>query len=384
MIKPGTIIFSLFLVAVLLLQCTPSQKDTKQMIVYAGTYTEADSQGIELYRLNQQDGSLSYLKTVSQVKNPSYLQFSPDQKYLYAVNELLQWHDRPGGAVSAFRVNQKNGDLSFINQVSSLGRAPCYLTTSNNGRFVLLNNYLGGTALSLPVQENGGLGQPVSLLHFSGSGLLKERQDASHVHSINLNPQNNLALVADLGTDKLSLCSFEPHTGKLTLREGETVQTGAGAGPRHLTFSADGSIIFLANELNNTAETFRLKNGSMKHLQTISTVPPDFNGKNYPADIHLSPDGRFLYVSNRGHESIAVFKVNQTNGLLSFISVVPVEGSWPRNFILSRNGDLLLVANQKSKNIVVFRRDTQNGLLTFLSKTSTLAAPACLKIAAFD
>ncbi len=379
MIKSGIIFFNLFLIAILLLQCTPSSKDTKPMHVYVGTYTEADSQGIELYTFNRDSGKLHYIKTFAHISDPSYLRLSRNKRVLYAVNERIGTEANPEGTISAFAVDAQ-GYLTFINSISSEGRAPCYLSLSENNRFLLVNNYLDGKALSVKIHKNGALAAPVSVLQFSGSGPNRARQDASHVHSINPDPQNYFALIADLGTDKLSVYRFNSSTGTLSQSPVAVAQTAPGAGPRHTVFSADGKTVFVANELNSTVDVFRFNpaNGALLHVLTIPTIPREYKGKNYPADIHLSPDGRFLYVSNRGHESIAVFSVDSVNSEISFKGTQSVLGSWPRNFVLSKDGNWLLVANQKSRNIVVFRRNQQSGLLTKISEVKSIAVPACL------
>ncbi len=376
------------IISILLLQtalfwaCSRERKGKNEMLIFVGTYTEADTQGIEIYRLNGRSGALEFVTTVAGIQNPSFLRFSSDHTYLYAVNEVQQSAGQPTGTVSAFAVNPHNGYLTFINRVSSLGRAPCYLTLSKDNRFVLINNYLDGTALSLQVMKNGGLGRPVSILHFSGSGPVKDRQNASHVHSINLDPQNKLAIVADLGTDRLTVFPFNSADGRLRESGRQSVQCAAGAGPRHLVFSADGQRVYVADELNNTVEAYHLDRSRrlLYKFQTIGTLPADFKGVNYPADIHLSPDERFLYVSNRGHESIALFSVDKKSGNLKFLSTIPVYGSWPRNFVLSKDGRYLMVANQKSRNIVTFRRDARSGLLDRLSSVNTVSAPVCVQI----
>ncbi len=382
MVKRIVSIISLLLSGLILMNCGVGNKDKMSMLVYVGTYTEIDSQGVELYKLNPNSGQLEFIKTFSHIPNPSYLRLTKSGHTLFAVNELVGTETKPEGTISAFWVHPESGDLEFITSIPSEGRAPCYLTISKDDRFLLVNNYLGGSALSMPVKNGGVPGQPVSVIHLEGSGPVKGRQDASHVHSVNLDPQNRFALIADLGTDRLSVYAFDSASGQLSKKTVTKAQTAPGAGPRHVTFSADGTMVFVANELNSTVETFRFdgENGLLKHIQTISTLPADFDGSNYPADIHLSPDGRFLYVSNRGHESIAIFSVDETHSELTFIATRSVFGSWPRNFVLSRDGRVLLVANQKSRNIVVFRRDEQNGLLKKLSETKSIAAPACLVI----
>ncbi len=356
-------------------------KGKEAMRFYVGTYTSADSQGIELYELNTKTGKLRFLRNFPGIKNASYLRFSDNGRFLYAVNELTEWQNKPTGTITAFAVEKKTGNLHPINQVASHGRAPCYLEMSHDGHFVLLNNYLDGTVLSYAVSADGGLDTVISLIRFhKASGVIQRRQEAPHVHSVVLNPKNTFALVADLGADRLTVLAFAQNTGFLTLLPDRSVQTAPGAGPRHSVFSANGKYVYVANELNSTVEVFSfdVHTGRLTPLQTISTVPNDYAGINYPADIHLCPDGKFLYVSNRGHESMAVFSVHASNGTLSFLGTDSVYGSWPRNFSLTPDGAFVIVANQKTNNLVLFRRNGLNGRLKKLDSISTMAAPACI------
>lgn len=364
------------LLSIVLLEtgCTKQNNVGDAMRIYTGTYTEADSQGIELYTLDPASGEVQFVSTVVKTASPSYIRFSADGRNLYAVNELVE----PAGKLSAFEVDPATGGLKFLNSLPSDGRAPCYLEVSANGKFVLFNNYLDGVAGVQTLNPGGQLGQPAMRLKFTGGGPNAARQEASHVHSITLDAQNELAVVADLGSDKLTVFSFDALSGKLT--QLSEAQTASGAGPRHSCFTSDGQTLFVANELNSTVEVFKVdrKDGSLQRLQTISTLPPDFSGKNFPADIHLSPDQKFLYVSNRGHESLAVFSWNQEK--LHFNGAIPVGGSWPRNFTISKDGKWLIVANQKSRYLVVFKRNLENGVLTQSAQIATIASPACVKI----
>jgi len=373
----------LFTAAFFMTACGTRQQGNFKMFVYVGSYTETDSQGIEIYCLDTQHGKLQYIATAADIKNPSYLQISSDGRHLYAVNELSDFRGTAQGTISAFSLDSRSGKLNPINQIPSYGGAPCYLQLSKNEQFVLANNYLGGTAISVAILPNGALGNPISVVHFKGSGAVKGRQEASHVHSINLNPQNTFALIADLGTDRLSVLRFDSTTGVLQFLPKAGINTAPGAGPRHVVFSEDGRFVYVANELNSTVSVFSFdpKSGAMRHLQSLRSVPDTFTGANYPADIHLSPDGRFLYLSNRGEESIAIFVVNRRDGLLKHIANQSTYGSWPRNFALNRSGDFLVVANQKSKNLVVFKRNAQSGLLRKMAIVKTMAAPACVQFA---
>ena len=360
-------------------------KSPATQLVYVGTYAPADSDGIEIFALNKKTGHLQYLGAAAAGAIPSYLRLSPDRRFLYAVNEITDFEGKPTGTVSAFRVDSVSGRLSLINRVETHGRAPCYLDVSANGRFVLVNNYLDGTAVSVAVRPDGELGKVVSIVRQTGSGPNKKRQEGPPVHPINLAPLNPFAVTADLGTDLLTVYRFDSTLGVLTPLPGKTAHTAPGAGPRHLVFSADGRRVYVANELNNTVECFNFnpETGDLQRFQTITAVPPDFSGTNYPADIHLSPDGKFLYVSNRGAESLAIFSVDSQIGQLTFLTTQPVHGSWPRNFILSPDGKFVLVANQKSRALAIFHRNPSTGFLTWISSVQTKAPPACIKIATF-
>ncbi len=380
------ILIGLFVFLGLNLQtCGGKMEHRSNQLVYVGTYTQSDSEGIEIYALNAQTGNLHYLKTAGGIPNPSFLKITPNRRYLYAVNEVLAFHGRPTGSISAFRIDSVSGDLTLLNRVSTGGRAPCYVELSKNGNFLLVNNYLDGTAASFLLKENGQVGKMVSLIHQTGSGPTPKRQESSHIHTIRLDPPNRFAVTANLGTDALTTYAFNAATGELTPVSGGIEHTTPGSGPRHLTFSSDGHQLYVANELRSTvsAFTFAPQTGLLKSFQTITTIPAHFKGENYPADIHMSPDGRFLYVSNRGHDSLAIFSVHRKTGKLTFLTTESVRGFWPRNFTLSANGHLLLVANQKSKTVVSFRRDSHSGRLTWLATTPTKASPACIQIVDF-
>lgn len=353
-----------------------------ELLVYVGTYTSGGrSEGIYLYRLSLASGELSHVATTSGVVEPSFLAIAPSRRYLYAVNEVEEFGGKKSGALSAFAVDQQTGALRLLNQQPSLGSAPCYLVVDRTGRFVLVANYYGGNVAVLPVRRDGSLGEVTDVKQHHGSSINAERQDGPHAHCIVLDPANRFAYACDLGADKVMIFRFDARTGKLTLSRTPSVPAKPGAGPRHLTFHPRGNYVYVINELHATVTLFAhdRAQGNLKELQTIATLPKDFTGANTNADIHVSPDGRFLYSSNRGHDSIAAFKIDPRNGELAFIAHESTGGKKPRNFAIDPTGEFLLVANQNSDNIVTFRRDKKTGRLSPTGHVAEVPSPVCLK-----
>ena len=365
---------------------TSSNKNSKEMLVYIGTYTsgKSKSEGIYVYKLNLDSGQLKPYLTVKNVVEPSYLMIDKDRKYLYAVNETVEFEGKPSGAVSAFAINQKTGDLTFLNKQPSLGGAPCFITTSENGKFVLVANYLGGNVSSFPVEADGKLGASIELKQNVGTGPNKDRQEAAHAHSINLDPKNRYAMVCDLGVDKVFIYEFDHKTGKLKPNAAQEVyQTKPGAGPRHFAFHKNEKFAFLINELDSTITSlaFDAKRGTLTEIQTVKTLPETYTGTNNTcADLHISPNGKFVYGSNRGHDSIAAYKIDEKTGKLEFIEHTLTGGKTPRNFVISPDGKFLLAANQNSDSVVVFRVDEKTGKLAPTGFTAKVPSPVCLKL----
>jgi 6-phosphogluconolactonase len=354
------------------------------LLVYVGTYTTGKSEGIYLYRLDLSSGELEHVATTRGVVNPSFLALAPGGRYLYAVNEVEEFAGQKSGAVSAFAVDQRTGALRLLNQQPSLGGAPCYVDVAAAGRFVLIANYAGGNVAVFPVQRDGSLGEATDLRQARGSSVNRERQQGPHAHSIVLDPANRFAYSCDLGTDKIMIFRFDAQSGRLLPNEQAWVQVKPGAGPRHLAFQRSGKNVFVLNELHSTVTAFTRHRGkgSLKELQTITSLPPDFTGTNSAADIHVSADGRFLYCSNRGHDSIAIFTIDPRNGALTSVGHESTRGLTPRNFAIDPNGAFLLVANQKSDNIVVFRVDQKTGGLSSTGQVVEVPSPVCLKFTA--
>lgn len=359
-------------------------KRAGELLVYVGTYTTGKSEGIYLYRLNLSSGKLKHVATTKGVVNPSFLALAPSRRYLYAVNEVGDFAGTKSGAVSAFAVDQRTGELRLLNQQPSLGADPCYVDVDAQGRFVLIANYTGGNVTVFPAERDGSLGEATDMKQGRGSSINRERQEGPHAHCIVLDPTNRFAYSCDLGTDKIMIFRFDAGKGKLLPNEPPWVQTKPGAGPRHLAFPPNGKYVFVLNELHSTVTAFARdrRKGSLKELQTLTTLPKDFTGTNTSADIHVSSDGRFLYCSNRGHDSIAIFMIDPRHGSLTSVGHESTRGMTPRNFAIDPTGAFLLVANQKSDNIVVFRLDQRTGRLSSTGQVVEAPSPVCLKFAA--
>ncbi|HSO89314.1 MAG TPA: lactonase family protein [Draconibacterium sp.] len=348
-----------------------SGKDSKNRQFYVGTYTSEGAKGIYLCNFDVVTGEITLQETFSGIDNPSFLKISPDKRFLYAVSEKSD-----EGYVSAFRID-KNGKLIFINKQSSNGAGPCQVDVSPDDKFVAVANYGGGTTALYPVAENGSLQPATSIIINEGSSIDKSRQTKPYAHSIKFSPFTKQVFSADLGTDQLNIYYLEGD--KLVQKGQKFLKLEPGAGPRHFDFHPDGKTIFVISELNSTITTFQPKGENWEKYQTISTLPADFSGTSYCADIHVSKDGKYLYGSNRGHNSIAVFEINGQTKQLKSVGFVSVEGNWPRNFALSPDGNYLLAANQRSGNITVFKINKETGMPEFTGKEIKIPAPVCIE-----
>jgi 6-phosphogluconolactonase len=345
-----------------------------RQIFYVGTFTSEGGSGILRCGLNTETGDIELLDTYKSIDNPSFLKISPDKKYMYTATRPPKDIDPGGGYVNAYEI-EKNGALKFIVKQSSNGADPCHVDVSGDGKWVAAANYGGGTVSLYPVDSHGGLLPATSVVINQGSGADKTRQAAPHAHSIKFSPFSGNVFSADLGTDQLDIFTIE--NGKLVQGDQRFVKMEAGAGPRHFEFHPSGKLIFVINELNSTITTVQQVNGKWERGESVSTLPEGFEGKSYCADIHLSADGLYLYGSNRGHNSIAVFEINGNR--LKMKTIVPVEGNWPRNFALSPDGRFLLAANQRSGNITVFRIDKKTGIPVFTGHELKTASPVCIE-----
>jgi len=358
----------------------PSQPDDE--LLYVGTYTEdTKSDGIYLVRMDPRSGKLRRVGVVNAGANPSFLAIHPSGRALYAVNEVDKYKGKATGAVSAFAVATNTGELTRRDEQLSEGAAPCFVSVDRSGRVVFVANYNGGSIALLPIDADGSLAAASHVVHHTGKGPNAERQEAAHAHCIVADPSNRFVLAADLGVDRVFVYRLDLEGKSLHHVEGGDAVMRPGAGPRHIAFHPTLPLVFVANELDSTVATLRFdaERGALTPGETHSTLPAGWTGTNYPADIHIAPSGRTLYVSNRGHNSIAVFSVAEKTGALALEQVVSTDGDWPRNFTLDPTGRWLLVANQRSDSIVVFGCDQQSGRLTPTGERIALPSPVCLK-----
>ena len=357
-----------------------SKDRSADQLLYVGTYTEnTPSEGIYLVRMDTGSGALSRVGVVSAGTNPSFLAIHPNRRTLYAVNEVADYKGKDSGAVSAFAIDRDSGSLRLLNTQPSEGAAPCYVSVDRTGRALLVANYMGGNVALLPIRRDGRLNGATHVARHVGFGPNPERQEKPHAHCIIPDPSNRYALAADLGVDHVLVYRLNPRGGSMQHLESGDVRLKAGAGPRHLAFHPRLPLLFVANELDNTVTALRFNPdvGSLSVVGTWSTLPEGWTRASFVADIHVAPSGKFLYVSNRGHNSIAVFSVADT-GDLALAQVIATEGNWPRNFALDPTGRWLLVANQGSSAITVFARDDASGQLTLTPNRLEVPSPVCL------
>jgi 6-phosphogluconolactonase len=357
-----------------------------QYIAYVGTYTaKTSSKGIYAYRFDATKGQLTAIGVAAETAEPSFLAVHPNGKYLYAVNEIGNFNGGSSGAVSAYTIDAKTGVLKFLNQVSTRGPGPCHVSLDKIGAYVLVANYDGGSIASLPVQGDGSLGTASGFVQHSGSGPDKERQEAPHAHWIGTTPDNRFALAVDLGLDEVIIYGFSASTGVFTPSLTGFAKVKPGAGPRHLAFHPNGKFAYVVNEMGSsvTAFSYQAKNGTLSSLQTISALPKDYTGRKEAAEIAVHPSGKFLYTSNRGHDSIAIFSIDR-KGMLSSLGHVLTGGKTPRHFAIDPTGNYLLAENQESNNIVVFHIDTATGSLTPTGQTVDVPSPVCITFVAAE
>lgn len=359
-----------------------SSQSKDSPVVFVGTYTEPEgsqSQGIYVYRMDPSSGELILETVMKGVLNSSFLEIHPGQGFLYAVNEVQSFAGQAGGGVSAFSINPMFGELTPLDEQFSHGEDPCYISVEQTGRFALTANYTSGSVAMFPIQTDGRLGPASEVIQHSGSSVHPERQTGPHAHCILPDPTNRFAIVADLGLDKVLIYRMDLEGGRL-YKHAE-VDVPAGAGPRHLTFHPNSRYAYLINELNSTLTSYRYHAdaGTFEALQTVPALPGDFKGENLCADVHVSPDGNYLYGSNRGHDSIICFLIDENTGRLTFVNHTSTEGREPRNFAISPDGAFLLVANQKTNNIVTFKIDPASGQLFKTGYQAKVSMPVCVK-----
>ena len=349
--------------------------------VYIGTFTAKQAKGIYLARMDLQTGALAEPQLVAEAQSPSYLALHPNGRFLYCVNEVDTVDGKPGGAISAFSVDADSGKLALLNQQPSAGKGPTHLSVDPQGKAVLAANYGSGSVALLPIESDGKLSAPSSVDQHRGKGPDHQRQEQAHAHCINVDPAGRFALSCDLGLDKVFIYRLDSTGGKLDPGSPPTASTAPGAGPRHLAFHPNGRFVYVVNEMGCTVDAFAYNSqlGTLRHLQTVPTLPDDFNGEKSGAEIMAHPSGKFLYTSNRGAaNNIAVFQIDDRTGKLTPAGHTSTQGKTPRGFGIDSSGKWLIAANQDSDNIVVFRIDPGSGALTPAGVDLLVPTPVCI------
>lgn len=355
--------------------------------VYVGTYTGTlphvvgKAEGIYYFTLDRATGALKPLGLTANVVNPSFLALDPSRRFLYAVNEADETDGQPGGAVSAFAIDPSSGGLTFLNRQTSHGTGPCHLTVDATGSFVIVANHGSGSVAVYPIQSDGSLGEARDVVQHVGSSAHPRAQRGPHAHSVNFDRSKRFVFVCDKGIDKVMVYRLDLGTGKLVPNDPPFASVRPGSAPRHLALHPSRPYVYEINEIGSTVTGFLLdeETGALREIQTISTLPSDYSGHNTTADIRVHPNGKFLYGSNRGHNSIAIFAIDEATGQLSFIGHESTQGETPRNFNLDPTGRLLLAANQNSDTIVAYAVDQENGTLTPTGVVNRVPTPVCIE-----
>jgi 6-phosphogluconolactonase len=343
---------------------------------FVGTYTDGDSEGVYTCNLDRDSGELERVDATAAGENPSFLAVHPNGEFLYAVNEV------DDGAVTALSIDRDSGELTELNQVVTGGGAdPCYCTVEATGQYLLVAHYTGGTVAMVPIEDDGTVAEPSHVVEHEGSGPNPDRQETAHPHSIRPGPENRFAYVPDLGTDEVFVYELDLEDGKLRPTEFGALELPGGSGPRHLDFHPDQDRIYLLNELDSTLTVIDRdpSTGALDVRGSQPTLPATFEGDNTTADVHVHDSGKWVYASNRGHDSIAVFAIDETTGALAFVERVSTRGEWPRNFAITPPGSHLLAENEDTDDVVTFEIDEDEGTLSATGAVTEIPSPVCVQ-----
>jgi 6-phosphogluconolactonase len=355
-----------------------------------GYFPTAKGRGISVLRFDEASGAMTLLAETGGIDNPSFLAVDPAGRFLYAVSEVAGWHE---GVVTAYRIEPDSGALTYINKQPTRGSITAHVSLDRSGRWLLVANYREGpdgarppqALVVYPIEPDGGLGPPAASVGHVGHGPNPARQEGPHPHCALASPDNRHILVADLGLDRVLVYAFDARLGKLAPAVRPFVRLAPGSGPRHLAFHPDGAIVYVINELANsiTVLAWDAATGALEPVQTLPTLPPDIGGENYCSDVQVSPDGRFLYGANRGHDSIFIAAIEPATGRLDPLGHHPTGGSWPRQFSLDPGGSFLVIANQNGDRVTVLRRDAGTGALADSGESVALGTPMCVAFARY-
>ncbi|MDG2358821.1 MAG: lactonase family protein [Planctomycetaceae bacterium] len=371
------LLLSLILGAVFVM---PSNSYADDPVVFISAFAAGEKGAIHAFQFDSKTGTLKPQQRTTDVQHPFFLVISPDGRFLYSIDT-----DKFGGNedefVAAYAIKDRSGKLERLNQQSAKGTASCYLDIATNGKTVVLANYSTGSVAALPVSKDGSLKPATSFVQHNGSSINPKRQKAPYAHSIVISPDNRFALAADLGIDKVLIYRLDATESKLSVNDVQpSVSVEPGSGPRHLTFHPNGKSVYLINELKNTVTYFDYEpqSGKLTTQQTISTLPADFDGVTHTADVKITPNGKFLYGTNRGHDSIACYRIGD-DGMLRMIKIQPSMGKGPQNLLVTPDGQWLICANMPGNNVIVFKINSETGELTATGEPVTVPMASCIR-----
>jgi 6-phosphogluconolactonase len=351
-------------------------------IVYVGTFSVRGSEGIYVYTFERSSGMLQLIQTVNTLESPTFLALHPSGKFLYSVNRGVVPGQKNSGSVSAYSIDQGSGKLTLLNHKSSYGNGPCHISTDQTGKLVFISNYVEGNLIVFPLSPDGSLRECADSIRFTGKGIHMERQDKPHIHSATPSPDNRFLFVTDLGTDRIYSFEINLNSGHLTPAKKSYTEVKPGSGPRHFTFHPNGKHAYLAEELTSSVASFsyQKKTGKLELIQDqVMALPSAFTGSNTSADIHTDASGKFLMMTNRGHESISLYAIEK-NGKIKLLKTINAEGQKPRNFLVDKKNEFVFIANQDSDAIVLFKWQAREGELIFTGLRVKVPSPVCLKM----
>jgi len=379
-VMPHSLIRSVVSLLVIAVLSSPATLRANDLLVFISAFASGDDGAIHAYQLDAETGKLKLVHRTTDVENPFFMAIGPDQRFLYSIHASAFGGDE-NEEVAAFEIKGRTGQLKLLNRQSARGTASCYLDVDATGKTVLVANYSTGNIAALPVQENGELGPASAFVQHTGSSVDPKRQEGPRAHSIIVSPDNQFVYAADLGIDKILGYRLDPQASTLEPTRQPIVRTPPGAGPRHLTFHPNGQHLYAINELKNSVTVFDYdsETGVLIEQQTISTLPADFSETTHCADVKITPDGRFLYGTNRGHDSIACYRIGD-RGRLTLIGIEPSLGKGPQNLAITPDGKLLLCANMPGNNVAIFRIDSGTGELTSVGDPTSQPMPSCIML----
>jgi len=373
-----------FLIAFSVLLNTNQVTNANEPLVFISAFATGEQGAIHACQLDLSSGQLKQIHKTADVEHPFFLAVSPNNKFLYSIH-AKSFGGKENEYIAAYKIVGTTGQLKLLNRQSALGTAACYLDVDATGKTVAVANYSTGSVASLPVREDGSLGEAATFIQHEGSSINASRQEGPHAHSIVVSPDNRYFYAADLGLDQVLGYHLDAKTSKLSPNEQPFVKTEPGAGPRHLLFHPNGKYIYVINELTNSVSLFdyNSESGRLTKRQTISTLPEDFDGTSHCADLKITPDGRYLYGTNRGHDSIAAYEISD-DGRLALLGIEPSLGKGPQNLAIAPDGKLLLCANMPGNNVAVFRINPQTGGLKSVGEPFEMTSPSCIMIPSLE